>query len=92
MNDKIRRHIYFSGTVQGVGFRYRCRQICDYLGLTGWVRNCFDGCVEMEVQGTSRDISELVSTLRDQRWIRIDSVESSDVPLEDNETSFRVIG
>ena len=32
----VRKHIYFSGDVQGVGFRYRSCYIAQSLGLTGW--------------------------------------------------------
>ena len=39
----VRKHIYFSGDVQGVGFRYRSCYIAQSLGLTGWVENLWDG-------------------------------------------------
>ena len=42
----LRKHIYFSGRVQGVGFRYRSYYIAQSLGLTGWVTNLWDGRVE----------------------------------------------
>lgn len=48
---KVRKHIYFSGRVQGVGFRYHAYRIATALGLTGWVQNLYDDRVEMEVQG-----------------------------------------
>ena len=48
----VRKHIYFSGDVQGVGFRFRSYYIAQSLGLTGWVENMWDGRVEMEVQGS----------------------------------------
>ena len=51
MKNTVRKHIYFSGRVQGVGFRYRSYYIAQSLGLTGWVTNLWDGRVEMEVQG-----------------------------------------
>ena len=46
--EKIRRHIIFYGYVQGVGFRYRASYIANRFGVTGWVKNCIDGSVEME--------------------------------------------
>ena len=46
----IRQHIYFSGRVQAVGFRFRAQMNATQLGLTGWVRNLFDGRVEAEVE------------------------------------------
>ena len=56
---KVRKHIFFSGQVQGVGFRYRAVHLARPLGLTGWVRNLRDGRVEMEVQGDALAIEKL---------------------------------
>ena len=36
MRDKVRKHFYFSGDVQMVGFRYQAKYAADDLGLTGW--------------------------------------------------------
>lgn len=56
----VRKHIFFSGNVQGVGFRYRSFYIAQSLGLTGWVENLWDGRVEMEVQGSEASNSEML--------------------------------
>ena len=47
----IRRRWRFTGTVQGVGFRYYARAAALHLGLTGWVANNWDGSVTLEAQG-----------------------------------------
>ena len=60
----IRQHIYFSGRVQAVGFRFRAQMNATQLGLTGWVRNLFDGRVEAEVQGEIEQIQEALSYMR----------------------------
>ena len=39
------------GRVQGVGFRFFTKETADMYGITGWVRNCFNGSVEIEAQG-----------------------------------------
>ena len=39
----VRKHIYFSGQVQGVGFRYRAKNAARANDLTGWVDNLWDG-------------------------------------------------
>jgi acylphosphatase len=41
------------GTVQGVGFRVAARREAEHLGLTGSVRNRFDGAVEAEAEGAA---------------------------------------
>ena len=41
--EKTRYHLVFSGRVQAVGFRYRAVHAAGSLGLTGWVKNCWDG-------------------------------------------------
>jgi acylphosphatase len=46
-----RLHIYYAGSVQGVGFRYTAKHIAGSLGLSGWVRNNPDGRVEAVLEG-----------------------------------------
>ena len=58
LESKIRKHIYFYGRVQGVGFRYYAVQKANQLGLTGWVRNLSDGSVEMEVEEEVKEEDE----------------------------------
>lgn len=60
----IRQHIYFSGRVQAVGFRFRAQMNATQLGLTGWVRNLFDGRVEAEVQGTPEQINRFIYKMK----------------------------
>ena len=50
MSPAVRWHIFFSGQVQFVGFRYQACLLAKKLGLTGWVENLGDGRVEMEVR------------------------------------------
>ena len=67
MSEKVRKHIIFYGRVQGVGFRYYSVYKSRQLGLTGWVRNLYDGTVEMEVQGEQQVIDQLIVFLQNQR-------------------------
>ena len=87
--EKIRKHFWFSGSVQGVGFRYRAYYIAQSLGVTGWVRNSWDDRVEMEVQGTREEISQMLVLLNQQRFICIERVEEERIPLEE-ESGFGV--
>ena len=54
--SRIRARIIYSGTVQGVGFRFTAERIAISLGLTGWVGNSPDGTVEVLCEGSERDI------------------------------------
>lgn len=86
---KVRKHIYFSGRVQGVGFRYQAYRIAATLGLTGWVQNLYDDRVEMEVQGEERVVWDMVSELHRQRFIQIDNMDVTDLPLK-QENDFQI--
>lgn len=46
-----RFHVHISGRVQGVWFRANTWKKARSLGLTGWVRNLPDGCVEAVFEG-----------------------------------------
>lgn len=81
MTEQIRKHIIFHGWVQGVGFRYYAENKAQQLGLTGWVRNLYDGTVEMEVQGRESEIDELILFLDRQRHIRIEKMDVRTIPV-----------
>lgn len=85
---KIRQHIKVSGWVQGVGFRYRTKNAALRLGITGWVRNEWDGSVEMEVQGTLEEINEMFVLITQSPYIRIENMERTDIPIEGHEAGF----
>lgn len=86
----IRRRYQFYGRVQGVGFRYTARQAAVSLGITGWVRNEYDGSVVMEAQGTPASIRQLLRELNDGWYIRIDRTEEKELPPETEEHQFAV--
>ena len=79
--DKIRRHIIFYGYVQGVGFRWKASHTARRLGISGWVRNLSDGSVEMEAEGTERDIADLIQALEDHSWGSVERIESAIIPV-----------
>ena len=85
----VRKHIFFSGNVQGVGFRYRSFYIAQSLGLIGWVENLWDGRVEMEVQGSEASIREMLDRIQQQRWINVTDMEITEIPCEE-ERGFKI--
>ena len=52
----IRRRILFSGSVQGVGFRYTTEATAARFGVTGFVRNLDDGRVELVAEGARDEV------------------------------------
>ena len=89
MDLKVRKHIYFYGRVQGVGFRYYAVQKAGQLGLAGWVRNCYDGSVEMEVQGDPAAIAKLLEQLKRMSYAWIDRMSCMDMDVIE-ESGFHV--
>ena len=78
----IRKHLLFYGEVQGVGFRFTARSLAHQYGVTGWVKNLYDGSVEMEAEGTPRDIDALIDGLGKSRWIYIERIEEQEIPVQ----------
>jgi acylphosphatase len=60
----VRAHAFFSGTVQGVGFRFTTQRFALELRLTGWVKNLSDGRVEAVIEGPRPDIEALFTQLK----------------------------
>ena len=58
-------HIFYSGKVQGVGFRYTTEAVALNLGLKGWVRNLADGRVEIVVEGKEETIKQFCEELEE---------------------------
>jgi len=73
-----RRTYYFSGNVQGVGFRYTAHHLARSHPVTGYVRNLPDGRVEMVAEGEATDLDALIEALRRQMEGFIRRVDISD--------------
>jgi acylphosphatase len=61
---RSRVHVWISGRVQGVGFRYATRDQAERLRLGGWVRNLGDGRVEAVFEGPAAEVAQIVSWCR----------------------------
>ena len=79
---EIRKKYKFYGRVQGVGFRYTAKYLAQSLGLTGWVKNEYDGTVKMEVQGREPMIDKLLTALNRNQFIEIEWIDSKEIPTE----------
>ena len=84
----VRKQIVFYGRVQGVGFRYTARHAADSLGLTGWVRNEYDGSVMMQVQGEEVKIDHMLHILNNDMYIDIQDMDIKSLPVIDDDIRF----
>jgi len=59
----VQLHAFFSGRVQGVGFRYTVQHYARDLGVCGWVRNLPDGRVELKAEARRSVLEEMLQLL-----------------------------
>jgi acylphosphatase len=57
-------HLIVSGVVQGVGFRWFVEDAANKFGLTGWVKNLYDGSVETYVEGEEGALNGFLDEVR----------------------------
>lgn len=60
-----RAHVLYSGSVQGVGFRYTTMRLARPRAVTGFVRNLLDGRVELVAEGAREEVEGLLEDIRD---------------------------
>lgn len=89
--DKVRHHYIFSGRVQHVGFRLEVEQLAKRLGLTGWIKNCDNGNVELEIQGPKERIEYLVEFMSSLVRIRIKDCRMNEVNVIEIEQVFLIL-
>ncbi len=63
--SRQRMTVFYSGRVQGVGFRYTVKSITNGFEVTGIVRNLADGRVELIVEGTREELEAFRQGVRD---------------------------
>jgi acylphosphatase len=56
----VRAHVFVSGRVQGVFFRFETRGLARRLGVSGWVRNRRDGRVEAVFEGERENVERML--------------------------------
>jgi len=61
----ITKRVIYSGRVQGVGFRYTCKDIARGYDVTGSVRNLADGTVELVASGVSEEVEDFLDEISD---------------------------
>lgn len=91
MSGDKRWHLFFSGRVQGVGFRYTARQVATRLDLTGWVRNLTDRRVEAVVEGSRDRLLQFVDELSESTMGRVTDVEKNEDSASGEFQDFEIL-
>jgi acylphosphatase len=59
----IARQVFYEGRVQGVGFRFTCKQLARGYEVVGWVRNLPDGRVELQCSGEPEEVAGFLEAI-----------------------------
>jgi acylphosphatase len=62
---RCRMHVFYSGFVQGVGFRYTAKSVAAGFEVTGLVRNLVDGRVELAAEGEKAELEAFRQAIRE---------------------------
>ena len=86
---KSRAHVYYSGRVQGVGFRFTAQDLAHELGVTGWVKNLGDGRVELLACAEEEVLKDFLAKIR--RYFS-QYIRDEDVEWQEAEGEFKEFG
>jgi acylphosphatase len=82
--EKVQKHIYISGRVQGVGFRAFTRSQAAVLDIKGWVKNLHDGRVEAVIEGEKNKVTQMIKKLKNgPSFARVDDFEIEEQKIDD---------
>lgn len=89
----LRAHVFISGRVHGVSFRWFTQRKAQELGLTGWVRNLWDGRVEAVFEGEAGAVRQAVAWCHTgEPPARVTDVDVTYAPFTSEFRTFRVTG
>ena len=75
-----RRRLYYSGQVQGVGFRYTCQSLARGFDVAGYVRNLPCGRVELVAEGDPQELDNFSASVQREMGHFIRDVATEFVP------------
>ena len=89
-SNRVTRRIFFTGRVQGVGFRWTTSRIAVEFPVTGFVRNMADGRVELVVQGDAAATGGLLKEVQHQLAANIQSIDEETVDAPEDFHRFEI--
>ena len=84
------KHIVFVGRVQGVGFRFTAFHSANIYRLTGFVRNCSDGTVEMLAQGPDDKITACIREIKESFPGYVRETKIDEIPIDPQHMDFKI--
>lgn len=87
---RITEQVFFSGRVQGVGFRYTARSIARRHPVTGFARNLADGRVELVAQGTASAVAAFIDEVAAHFRSHLDGIDRRQVPSPEDFAQFEI--
>jgi acylphosphatase len=92
-SGKFAKKFLIKGRVQGVGYRYFADRVASELGIDGYVKNLWDGNVEVYAIGDAVAMEELKRQLAEgPRSARVTSIDESDEPVDKRYNRFTLEG
>ena len=85
-----RKTCYFSGRVQGVGFRYTAQNIAQQFDVRGFVKNLPDGRVQLVMEGPDSEMDSVVDSIRQRMNSFIGQIQSDLHPATGEFEKFRI--
>jgi acylphosphatase len=89
-NEVFHARVYFTGHVQGVGFRYQTMQVAREFEVSGYVRNLPDGRVQLEAEGDEREVGRFIAEVEDRLDGYIRRAERSEGQRQPEFRGFRI--
>ena len=80
--SKERFRVYYSGRVQGVGFRFLSRHLAQRFAVNGYVRNLDDGRVEIVAEGEPSEVNAFLDAVRLELGDKVRNVEVESEPAD----------
>ncbi|MDP3068716.1 MAG: acylphosphatase [Opitutaceae bacterium] len=77
MPDVHHESVFFSGHVQGVGFRFSTMQVAKEFEVAGYVQNLADGRVQLETEGAAAEVAAFIDAVQERLHGYIRKVERS---------------
>ena len=84
------RQIFFSGNVQGVGFRWKTRSISSGFKVYGYVKNLSDGRVELYCEGDKKELVAFLQELKSEMRYNIKDEEIKITDFSGRYSSFSI--